>query len=105
MRTPVRPHQDAPRTAGDAVRVLDRRLLESWNTRDPTAFAAGCSEDGEVTGFAGSEIAGPAESATTRQQLVADHVTATSGSKVRSVRLLHSDVALLRASVGMTPPG
>lgn len=105
MRTPVRPHQDAPKTAGDAVRVLYRRLLESWNTRDATAFAARFSEDGEVIGCAGSEIAGPAESATTPQQLVADHVTATSGSKVRSVRLLQSDVAVLRARVGMTPPG
>jgi len=35
----------------------------------------------------------------------ADHVTAPYVSKVRSVRLLRPDMAILRAIVGMAPPG
>jgi uncharacterized protein (TIGR02246 family) len=85
--------------------ALYRRLLESWNARDAAAFAAAFSEDGEVIGFDGSEMAGPAEIATTLQQIFVDHVPATYVSKVPSVRLLRPDVALLRALVGMAPPG
>jgi uncharacterized protein (TIGR02246 family) len=42
---------------------------------------------------------------TTLGQIFADHVTASYVSKVRSVRLLSPEVAILRAIVGMVPPG
>jgi uncharacterized protein (TIGR02246 family) len=48
---------------------------------------------------------GQAEIASTLAQIFADHVTAPYVSKVRGVRLLSSDVAILRAIVGMAPPG
>ena len=39
------------------------------------------------------------------EECFASHPTATYVSKVREIRLLSGDVALLRAVVGMVPPG
>jgi uncharacterized protein (TIGR02246 family) len=39
------------------------------------------------------------------ERIFADHETAPYVAKVRSVRLLGSDAAVLRAVVGMIPPG
>jgi uncharacterized protein (TIGR02246 family) len=50
-------------------------------------------------------MTGRAEIASTLGQIFADHVTAPYVSKVRSVRLLSPQVAILRAIVGMVPPG
>jgi uncharacterized protein (TIGR02246 family) len=80
-------------------------MLEGWNTRNPQAFAAPFAEDGEVIGFDGSQMSGSAEIAATLQQIFADHVTAPYVSKVRGVRLLSPNAAVLRAIVGMVPPG
>src|SRR5262249_21211624 len=48
---------------------------------------------------------GRATIATELRRIFADHQTAAYIAKVRSVRFLASDVALLRAVVGMIPPG
>lgn len=93
---------------GDAeasIATLYRQLLESWNQRDASAFAALFDEDGASIGFDGSPMHGRAEIATTLGQIFADHITAAYVSKVRAIRLLAPDVALLRAVVGMVPPG
>ncbi|MGZ6376270.1 MAG: SgcJ/EcaC family oxidoreductase, partial [Ktedonobacterales bacterium] len=42
---------------------------------------------------------------TTLNQIFADHVTAAYVAKVRNVRMLGADAAILRAVVGMVPPG
>ena len=87
------------------VRVLYQRLLKGWNEQDAEAMAATFAEDGEVIGFDGSVMTGRAEIASTLQQIFASHRTPPYVSKVRSVRLLAPDVAVLRAVVGMAPPG
>jgi uncharacterized protein (TIGR02246 family) len=87
------------------IAALYRRLLESWNRRDASAFAALFEDEGVSVGFDGSPMSGRAEIATTLDQIFADHITATYVSKIRDIRLLASDVALLRAVVGMVPPG
>ena len=87
------------------VRTLYRHLLDGWNQHNADAFAAPFAPDGEVIGFDGSLMTGRAEIASTLGQIFADHVTAPYVSKVRSVRLLSSDVAILRAIVGMVPQG
>lgn len=97
--------QDAASADEIAVRALYRQLLDSWNRHDADAFAALFAEDGEVIGFDGSEMRGRAEIAATLRQIFADHVTAAYVSKVKSARLLSPDVAVLRAIVGMVPPG
>ena len=96
--------QGAP-SADVEVRTLYRELLDGWNQRDAAAFAAPFAEDGEVIGFDGSQMTGRAEIASTLGQIFADHVTAPYMSKVRCVCLLSPEVAILRAIVGMVPPG
>src|SRR5947199_5393310 len=97
--------QGAPSSDEMEVRTLYQQLLEGWNQHNADAFAAPFAEDGEVIGFDGSQMTGRAEIASTLGQIFADHVTAPYVSKVRSVRLLSPQVAILRAIVGMVPPG
>src|SRR5438105_2771006 len=97
--------QDAPPADETEVRTLYRELLDGWNQRNAEAFAAPFAEDGEVIGFDGSQMTGRVDIAATLGQIFADHVTAPYVSKVRSVRLLSPEVAILRAIVGMIPPG
>jgi len=97
--------QDAPSSDELEVRTLYRELLDGWNQRNAEAFAAPFEENGEVIGFDGSQMTGRVDIAATLGQIFADHVTAPYVSKVRSVRLLSPDVAILRAIVGMVPPG
>ena len=85
--------------------ALFQRLLESWNRRDAHAFAALFLEDGASIGFDGSPMKGREEIAAALSQIFADHVTAAYVGKLRSIRLLTPDVALLLAVVGMGPPG
>jgi uncharacterized protein (TIGR02246 family) len=97
--------QDALSSDEMEVRSLYHQMLDGWNKHNADAFAAPFAEDGEVIGFDGSQMNGRAEIAATLGQIFADHVTAPYVSKVKSVRLLSSDVAILRAIVGMVPPG
>lgn len=97
--------QDSPSSDENEVRALYRNLLDSWNRRSAGDYAAAFAEDGHVIGFDGSQMSGQAEIASTLQQIFADHPTAPYVSKVREVRLLSPDVAILRAVVGMVPPG
>lgn len=88
-----------------AVRSLYRELLECWNRRDADGFAALFAENGNVVGFDGSQVDGRAEIGSHLRSIFADHVTATYVSIVREVRFLAPEVAVLRAVVGMVPPG
>jgi uncharacterized protein (TIGR02246 family) len=87
------------------IRRLYQQMLQGWNQRNAEAFAAPFAEDGEAIGFDGSQMSGRADIAATLGQVFADHITAPYVSKVRSVRLLSPEVAILRAIVGMVPPG
>lgn len=92
-------------SGGAPVAALYRQLLDSWNRRDASAFAALFDDEGQSIGFDGSPMSGRDEIATTLGQIFADHVTARYVARVRGVRLLAPDVGLLRAVVGMVPPG
>ena len=87
------------------VVALYRRLLEAWNARDAAAYAACFEEDGQVIGFDGSTMESHAEIESTLRPIFADHVTAAYVAKVRGVRFLGPDVALLRAVAGLLPSG
>ena len=80
-------------------------LLGAWNRRDAAAFAAHFAPDGHVTGFDGSQMSGPAGIATELGAIFAHHQTGSYVAKVRQVRSLGPTVTLLRAIVGMIPPG
>ena len=88
-----------------AVRALYAELLACWNRRDAAAMAALYEENANVIGFDGSQMNGRAEIESEIGGIFADHQTAAYLGKVREVRFLSPDVALLRAVVGMVPPG
>ena len=50
-------------------------------------------------------MVGRGEIAASLRQIFADHVTAPYVSTIKSVRLVSPEVAILRAIVGMVPPG
>jgi uncharacterized protein (TIGR02246 family) len=91
--------------AEDAVTSLYRQLIDAWNASDAGAMAAPLAPDGLVVGFDGSQMVGPEEVATELGRVFADHKTADYVTKVRSVKALGSDAALLHAVVGMVEPG
>jgi uncharacterized protein (TIGR02246 family) len=62
-------------------------------------------EDGHVIGFDGSQYHGKAEIAAEIGNVFAHHQTARYVWKIKEVRQLSEDSALLRVIVGMIPPG
>lgn len=87
-----------------AVRALYDDLLAAWNRRDAHGYAALFAPDGALIGPDGSQIPGSqVEDHLTR--IFADDPPASYVSKVREVRPLGVEVVLLRAIVGMVPPG
>jgi uncharacterized protein (TIGR02246 family) len=91
--------------AEDAVTSLYQRLIAGWNAGDSEAMAAAVADDGLVVGFDGSQMAGREAVAAELGRIFADHETADYVTKIRSVRSLGTDVALLYAVAGMVPPG
>jgi uncharacterized protein (TIGR02246 family) len=80
-------------------------LLAAWNRRDAAAFAGLFTTTGHATGFDGSQMNGPAEIESELGAVFAHHPTSAYVAKVREVRALAPTVLLLRAIVGMVPPG
>ena len=91
--------------AKSQVHELYRGLLDAWNKRDAQVFGAFYAEDGNQIGFDGSQMNGRAEIETHLRQIFADHMTATYVGKVREIRFLNDETALLRSVVGMIPHG
>jgi uncharacterized protein (TIGR02246 family) len=91
-------------SSADAVATY-RQLLDAWNRRDADAFADVFAENGSSVGFDGSQMNGRAEIAETLRRIFADHQTAAYVARVREVRRLSEGVDLVRAVVGMIPPG
>lgn len=89
----------------DAAVTTYQRLLAAWNARDAEAFAATFTADGSCIGFDGSEMNGRAEIAASLGGIFQSHQTASYVARVREVRELAPGVVLVRAVVGMTPPG
>lgn len=87
------------------IENLYRGVLDSWNKRSAENMAALFADDANVVGFDGSPMNGRAEIESTMRQIFADHPTAAYVGKVREIRFLTPDVAVLRAVVGMIPPG
>ena len=88
-----------------AVERLYRDLLGAWNARDARAMAALYAPRGGQVGFDGSPANGPGEIEALLTPIFKDHPTARYVAKVREVRMLGADVAILRGIAGMVPPG
>ena len=93
------------RNTRSQVLALYEQLLRAWNAQDADAFGAVFADDGSSVGFDGSTMNGRREIVETIRAIFMNHRTATYVAKVREVRELGADVLLLRAVVGMTPPG
>jgi len=93
-----------PSRSTEAIAVYTR-LLEAWNRRDADAFAALFTPDGNTVGFDGSQMNGPEEIASTMKAIFEQHRTASYVASVREVRQLGPGASLVRAAVGMVPPG
>jgi uncharacterized protein (TIGR02246 family) len=87
------------------VRALYDRLIEGWNTRSADAMSEPFAEDGEIIGFDGSQFKMRAKIAAHLRQVFADHPTPPYWVRVKEVRFLSAESALLRAISGMVPPG
>lgn len=86
------------------VIAIYTQLLEAWNDRNAEEMAALFTDDGESIGFDGSQSIGRQEIFSHLQPIFEHHPTARFVSKVKDVRLLSSEIAILRAIAGMVPP-
>jgi uncharacterized protein (TIGR02246 family) len=87
------------------IRRLYEQILIAWNQQDAPAMAAPFEEDGNLVGFDGSQADSRAAIEDHLRPIFADHPTAAYVAKVREIRMLSSNVGILRAVVGMIPPG
>ncbi len=103
------PQTVSPQTSSTAadfpIYDLYRQLLEAWNNQNAHAFAATFAEDGSSVGYDGSQMNGLAEIEMTLSGIFAHHKTAAYVAIVREIRFLSPQSAVLRAVVGMIPPG
>ena len=88
-----------------SLRALLDQLWTAWNERSAAAYAALFAEDGQVIGFDGSQMNGRATIAAELTQICASHATAAYVGKVRTVRFVAPEAAVLCAIAGMVPPG
>jgi uncharacterized protein (TIGR02246 family) len=96
---------DTTSTTDHPVRRLYEQILIAWNQQDPAAMASRFEEDGNIVGFDGSQAASPAAIEDHLRPIFANHPTASYVAIVRQIRMLGRHVWLLRAVVGMIPPG
>ena len=89
----------------EQVYSVYRRMLDGWNRRDAALMAAQFADDGNTIGFDGSQMQGRADIQAALQQIFTQHATPPFVHKLKEIRFLTADVALLRAIVGMVPPG
>jgi uncharacterized protein (TIGR02246 family) len=87
------------------VRVLYHRLLDAWNMQDANGMASLFTEDGSIVGYDGSVVNGREAIRSHVGEIFAHHKTAAFVGIVREERALGNEAALLRAVVGMVPPG
>lgn len=88
-----------------SIEKLHAKLLTCWNDRDSSGMAALFTSDGNAVGFDGSQMNGQFEIEKELEKVFADHKTASYVWKVEEVRFLDPRIAVLRAIVGMVPPG
>ncbi|HUS15907.1 MAG TPA: SgcJ/EcaC family oxidoreductase [Chloroflexia bacterium] len=105
MHTPTTGGAEPGETPEAAAGALYAALLDAWNRRDAADLASLFTADGNLIGFDGSAVDGSAAIAAHLAPIFTDHPTGAYVGKVRDVRVLSPDVALLRAVAGMVPPG
>ena len=89
-----------------AIRSLYQQLMDGWNEGSGEAFAAPFAEDGDLVGFDGTHLKGRQEIISFHQQLFSSYVKGSRlVGKVRRVRFLTSDVAIMHVIGGTIMAG
>jgi uncharacterized protein (TIGR02246 family) len=89
-----------------AIRSLYQQLMDGWNAASGDAFADPFEEDGDLVGFDGTYFKGRKEIAPFHQHLFDMFLKGSRlVGKVRSVRFLTSDVAIMHAVGGTMMAG
>jgi uncharacterized protein (TIGR02246 family) len=89
-----------------AIRALYQQLMDGWNAGSGDAFASSFEEDGDLVGFDGTHLKGRQEIALFHQHLFDMFLKGSRlVGKVRSVRFLTSDVAVMHAVGGTVLAG
>jgi uncharacterized protein (TIGR02246 family) len=99
------PGESGSADAEKAARELFQNLIQAWNKRNARDYALLFASNGSIVGFDGSQVNGQLEIGAHVSEVFSHHQTATYVTIVREVRLISSDVLLLRANAGMVPPG
>ncbi|MET3657783.1 SgcJ/EcaC family oxidoreductase [Sporosarcina psychrophila] len=87
------------------IKTLYYNLILAWNNRDAKSMADQFTEQGELIGFDGSQEIGRNTIFAHLEPIFADHPTPPFINVVKDVYFLSAEVAMLRAIVGMIPPG
>jgi uncharacterized protein (TIGR02246 family) len=89
-----------------AIRALYQQLMDGWNAGSGEAFASSFEEDGDLVGFDGTHFKGRQEIALFHQHLFDVFLKGSRlVGKVRGVRFLTSDVAVVHAVGGTVMAG
>ena len=87
------------------VQNLYNKLIDAWNRRDAQGMSDPFAENGVQIGFDGSKLIGKEEIFSHLLTIFENHPTAPFITKVKEIRSLGTDAALLYAIAGMIPPG
>jgi uncharacterized protein (TIGR02246 family) len=87
------------------VETLYRNLLDRWNHGDASGYGSLFRDDGSIVGFDGTSVESARSIVDHLAAIFVEHETPTYVSKVREIRPLGADAALLRAVAGLVPPG
>jgi uncharacterized protein (TIGR02246 family) len=89
----------------DEVNALYQKLINAWNNRDAQGMADQYTEQGVQIGFDGSKVIGREEIFLHLHPIFEHHPTAPYITKVKEIRPLGTDAAILYAIAGMIPLG
>jgi len=87
------------------VAELYESLLKAWNESDARKYSGLFADDASLVGFDGTCVETPGAIEEHLAHIFGDHRVARYVWIVREIRPLGSTAALLRAVVGMVPPG
>lgn len=87
------------------IKALYQKMIDGWNNRSAHDMAGHFTESGESIGFDGSLMSGQDEMISQLSGIFDEHPTPPFVTKVKAVRFVGEDTAILRAIVGMVPPG
>ncbi len=87
-----------------AVKETYEHLIKAWNDRDAEKMSSLFTESGETIGFDGSLSKGREEIFSHLQPIFRDHPTAPFVHKVKEVKFIGEQTAIVRAIAGMIPP-